>query len=345
MNMAHDENAAWALAERIVAGGEATPEEMRRLVATAAKDDLFAAAHRVTEAFKAEAFDFCAILNARCGRCSENCKWCAQSAHWKTACDTWGLKSVEACVAAAKEAEANGAVRFGLVTSGRGLAAADVEALCAAVRQIRAETSLACCGSFGLVGEADLARLKAAGLARVHCNLETAPSRFARLCTTHTVAEKAATLQAARRLGLEVCCGGILGMGETPDELVEFAFALKAIAPDSIPVNVLHPIPGTPLGARPFLSEEEILTGIAVLRLVNPRTPLRFAGGRRDMGDATAARAIHVGVSAGIAGPLLTTPGADFADDRQLALEAGYAVARAGAAGCPLGTDRRGGGC
>ena len=119
-------------------------------------------------------------------------------------------------------------------------------------------------------------------------------------------------------------------MGETPGELVEFAFALKEIAPDSIPVNVLHPIPGTPLGERPFLSEEEILTGIAVLRLVNPRTPLRFAGGRRDMSDATAARALYVGVSAGIAGPLLTTPGADFADDRQLALEAGYAVARAG---------------
>ena len=206
----------------------------------------------------------------------------------------------------------------------------DVEALCAAIRRIRAETSLACCGSFGLVGEADLAKLKAAGLARVHCNLETAPSRFARLCTTHTVAEKVATLKAAKRLGLEVCCGGILGMGETPGELVEFAFALKEIAPDSIPVNVLHPIPGTPLGERPFLSEEEILTGIAVLRLVNPRTPLRFAGGRRDMSDATAARALYVGVSAGIAGPLLTTPGADFADDRQLALEAGYAVARAG---------------
>ena len=103
--MTNEGNPAQALAERIVAGGEATPEEMRRLVETAAKDDLFAAAHQVTEAFKAEVFDFCAILNARCGTCSENCKWCAQSAHWKTACDTWGLKSVEACVAAAKEAE------------------------------------------------------------------------------------------------------------------------------------------------------------------------------------------------------------------------------------------------
>lgn len=325
--MEQDEKLASAVAERIVAGGEATPEEMRRLARTAAKDALYAAAHRVTEAFKEKAFDFCAILNARSGRCPENCKWCAQSAHWKAACDVWGLRSVEACVAAAKEAAANGAVRFGLVTSGRGLAAGDVAALCEAIRRIRRETSLSCCGSFGLVDAAALAQLKAAGLARVHCNLETAPSRFARLCTTHTVAEKRATLKAAKDLGLEVCCGGILGMGETPDELVEFAFALKEIAPDSIPVNFLHPIPGTPLGARPLLSEEGILTGVAVLRLVNPRTPLRFAGGRRDMSDATAARALYVGISAGIAGPLLTTPGADFADDRQLALEAGYEVA------------------
>ena len=128
--MANEGKPAQALAERIVAGGEATPEEVRRLLETAAKDDLFEAAHRVTEAFKAEVFDFCAILNARCGKCSENCKWCAQSAHWKTACDAWGLKSVEACVAAAKEAEANGVVRFGLVTSGRALSAADVEAIC-----------------------------------------------------------------------------------------------------------------------------------------------------------------------------------------------------------------------
>ena len=117
-------------------------------------------------------------------------------------------------------------------------------------------------------------------------------------------------------------------MGETLDEVVEFAFALKDVAPDSIPVNFLHPIPGTPLGDRPFPTEEEILTGIAILRLVNPKTPLRFAGGRRDMSDATASRAIYVGISAGIAGPLLTTPGADYADDRQLAKNAGYACPR-----------------
>ena len=188
------------------------------------------------------------------------------------------------------------------------------------------ETKLHACASLGLLSEKALAQLQSAGLQRFHCHLETAPTRFPQLCTTHTVEEKLATLRAAKKVGLEVCCGGILGMGETLEEVIEFAFALKEIAPDSIPVNFLHPIPGTPLGERPLPTEEDILTGVAILRLVNPKTPLRFAGGRRDMSDATAARAIYVGISAGIAGPLLTTPGADYADDRQLAKNAGYGV-------------------
>ena len=163
-------------------------------------------------------------------------------------------------------------------------------------------------------------------LQRVHCNLETAPSLFPSLCTTHTIADKLATLRAAKKLGFQICCGGIIGMGETDEQLAEFAFALKEIAPDSIPVNVLHPIEGTPLAEKGILDPERVVDSVALLRLVNPSTPLRFAGGRRDMSDETAAKCIYVGMSAGIAGPLLTTPGADFNDDRELALRAGYAV-------------------
>ena len=184
------------------------------------------------------------------------------------------------------------------------------------------------CASLGLLSEEDLQKLKAAGLQRVHCNLETAPSLFPSLCTTHTTADKLATLHAAKRLGFQICCGGIIGMGETDEQLVEFAFALQEIAPDSIPVNVLHPIEGTPLYERGVLDPERVVDSVAILRLVNPSTPLRFAGGRRDMSDETAAKCIYVGMSAGIAGPLLTTPGADFDDDRELALRAGYAVGR-----------------
>jgi len=306
-----------------------TREEALALLKPDQREELRARAHEVTERCVEKRFDFCSIINARSGRCTEDCKWCAQSAHWKTRCETYGWVGTAACVKAAKEAEANGADRIGIVTSGRRLSPEDVEHVCEALKAMRRETSIGLCGSLGLLTEADLVRLKDAGLQRLHCNLEAAPSLFPALCTTHTTADKLATLKAAKRLGLQICCGGILGMGETDEQLVEFAFALREIAPDSIPVNVLHPIEGTPLGERGILDPERVVDSVAVLRLVTPSTPLRFAGGRRDMSDETAAKCIYVGMSAGIAGPLLTTPGADFDDDRELAARAGYSVGRA----------------
>ncbi len=302
-------------------------EEALALLKPERRNELRERAHEITERCVEKRFDFCSIINARCGRCSENCKWCAQSAHWKTGCETYGWVGTEACVKAAKEAAANGADRIGIVTSGRCLSHEDVDNVCAALKAMRAAVpDIGLCASLGLLSEGDLRNLKAAGLQRVHCNIEAAPSLFPSLCTTHTFADKLATLHAAKKLGFQICCGGIIGMGETDAQLVEFAFALKEIAPDSIPVNVLHPIAGTPLGDQGILDPERVVDSVAILRLVNPSTPLRFAGGRRDMTDATAAKCIYVGMSAGIAGPLLTTPGADFNDDRELALRAGYTV-------------------
>lgn len=316
-----------AVAGRIAGGGEISPEEALRLLEAKEPEALRAAARAVTAHFKPHTFDFCAIINARCGRCSEDCKWCAQSARYETGCNVFGWVGAKACADAAKAAETNGVVRIGIVTSGRGQTPAQIEEICAALRAMHAAAGrIHLCASLGLVDEPSLAKLKAAGLQRLHCNLETAPSHFGSLCTTHTTAEKLATIRAARRLGFEICSGGIIGMGETDAQLVEFAFALKEIAPDSIPVNILDPIAGTPLGTRPPLDFGRILDSIAILRLVNPRTPLRFAGGRRLLTDEQAAEAIAVGIDAGIQGPLLTTPGKDYADDRQLALAAGYEV-------------------
>ncbi len=318
---------AFELADRIIGGGDpATAEELLDLLRNAPRDELHEAAHRVTAACAPRRFDFCGIINARSGRCPENCKWCAQSAHWKTGCECHGWVGTEACVKAAADAEANGVGRIGIVTSGRAQSPADIDALCDALRAMRRETRIHLCGSLGLLSPSDIARLKEAGLERVHCNIETAPSHFGDLCTTHTQAQKLETLRAARDAGLEICCGGIIGMGESDEQLVEFALALAEIAPASIPVNILHPIPGTPLGDSPFLDEGRILDAISILRLANPKTPLRFAGGRARLSDDTARRAIFCGISAGIAGPLLTTPGADYADDRALAVEAGYEV-------------------
>ena len=303
-------------------------DEALALLNPARREELRERAHETTERRVEKRFDFCAIINARSGRCPENCKWCAQSAHWNTGCDAYGWVGVEACVKAAREAAANGADRIGIVTSGRGLSSADVENVCAALREMRKATDIGLCASLGLLSESDLRKLKEAGLQRLHCNIETAPSLFPSLCSTHTIADKLETLRAAKRLGFQICCGGIIGMGETDEQLVEFAFALKEIEPDSIPVNVLHPIQGTPLAKHGILDPERVIDAVAILRLVNPSTPLRFAGGRRDMSDETAAKCIYVGMSAGIAGPLLTTPGGDYDDDRSLAVKAGYSVGK-----------------
>lgn len=303
-----------------------TREEALALLKPERRQELRERAHEVTERCVEKRFDFCSIINARSGRCSEDCKWCAQSCRWKTGCSVYGWVGTEACVKAAKEAEANGADRIGIVTSGKRLSAQDVDNVCEALKAMREAADIDLCASLGLLSEEDLRRLKEAGLQRLHCNIETAPSLFPELCTTHTIAEKLATIRAAKRLGFQICCGGILGMGETDEQLVEFAFTLKEIAPDSIPVNILHPIEGTPLGSRSILDPERVIDSVAILRLINPSTPLRFAGGRRDMSDETAAKCVYVGMSAGIAGALLTTPGANFSDDRELALRAGYMI-------------------
>lgn len=315
-----------SIANRIIDGGPISPAEALSLLRDAPREELREAAHRVTAACSSRQFDFCAIISARQGRCSENCKWCAQSAHYKTGCETHGWVGTEACVEAAKKAASDGVQRIGVVTAGRSQTDAQIDEICDALRGMASATNIELCASIGLVNEAQLRRLWAAGLRRLHCNLETAPSHFSALCSTHTPADKLATLRAAKRIGFHICCGGILGMGETDEQLVEFAFALRVVGPDSIPVNILHPIPGTPLGESKPLGIERILDSIAILRLVNPRPALRFAGGRRDLTDDEARRCIFVGINAGIAGPLLTTPGAVYADDRALALEAGYSI-------------------
>ena len=318
-----------ALKARVLGGGAVTREEALWLLSKAPRKEFRDAAHEITAACSSHDFDFCGIVSARQGRCSENCKWCAQSAHYRTGCETHGWIGAEACLEAAREAEKNGVRRFGIVTSGRGQTDAQVDELCEAFRAIAAGSHIERCASLGLVTEEQLRRLREAGLRRLHCNLETAPSRFPSLCSTHAPADKLATIRAAKKLGYDICCGGIIGMGETDEELVEFAFAIREVGPVSIPVNILHPIPGTPLGASAPLGIERILDAIAILRFVNPRPSLRFAGGRRDLSDDDARRCIYVGINAGIAGPLLTTPGAVYADDRALALEAGYTVAPA----------------
>lgn len=312
------------LKNKILGGGEITRAEADLLLAARDREELRSAAEEITRAMCPRQFDSCSIVNARSGGCSENCKWCAQSAHFSTGCTRYELVDEETCMAEARHNHAKGVGRFSLVASGRAVRGEALRRVCALLRRVKDEVGISTCASLGLIGREEMQALKEAGISRYHCNLETAPSHFPSLCTTHTIDDKLATIRAAREVGLEVCSGGIIGMGETPAQRVEFAFALREASPVSIPVNILCPIPGTPLADAEPLTDDEILDTLAIMRFVHPRTQLRFAGGRSKMSRDTQLRAMRIAVNGGIVGDLLTTVGSQIDADRQLTREAGY---------------------
>jgi len=237
---------------------------------------------RLREANFGRRVSFCVIINAKSGLCSEDCAFCAQSRRARTDIRPYPLLSREKLVEGAKAAAAAGASRFSLVTSGRGISSSrEKQEILAAVAAIRDAVGIKVCASLGIVDHAFLTDLKAAGVTRFHHNLETAASFFPEICTTHTYEERLATIAAAKKAGLEVCVGGIFGLGESVAQRREMAETIGAVEPAAIPLNFLHPLPGTGLAHRPRLTPLDALKIIAAFRLSFPATTLIICGGRQ----------------------------------------------------------------
>lgn len=303
--------------KRLTAGGSLSADEARYCLEKMPLDTLIELSHQVTSQVASVHVSLCSITNVKSGRCPQDCKWCAQSAHFKTNAEVYDVKDKEQCLKEAQACYDKGVEMFSLVASGKKPSEQDLDKLIEIIDYLKANVPIKLCASLGLLDEAMLTKLKEHGIERYHCNLETAPSYFGNLVTRHTIHDKINTLKAAEQSGLELCSGGIIGMGESDLERLELALALRSLNIKSIPINVLHPIEGTPLYGQAKLSDEQILRAICIFRLVNPDAHLRFAGGRALLSEEMVNKAIYCGINAAIVGDLLTTLGSDINSDRE----------------------------
>jgi len=254
---------------------------------------------------------FCSIVNAKSGACVEDCSFCAQSNSYKAApSPVYPLLSAQEILEKAKEAEGFGGTEFSVVASGRGMTKKkELDQMVDAIHLIREQTQMETCASLGLMNREDLQRLKDAGMVHYHHNIETARSYFPNIVTSHSWEEEVETVQLAKEMGFEVCCGGIMGMGENLDQRIEFTYQLKEIAPDSIPINFLNPRPGTPLADRHDLAPLDCLKIIAALRLAMPHTEIFVCGGREVNLKGFQEFIYDAGASGTMLGNYLTTRG------------------------------------
>jgi len=288
-------------------------------------NELLALANEIRQVLCKNSFDLCTIINGKSGNCSENCKYCAQSVHFKGCVDEYLLLSGEEILNSALSNDQKGVLRFSVVTSGRSLNNNEILDICDTYMSIREKCNISLCASHGLLTNEQFKLLKKAGVTRYHCNLETSRRFFPYICTTHTYDDKISAIKNAQQVGFGICSGGIMGLGEEIEDRVDMMMDLRELGIRSIPINILNPIKGTPFEHNLKLSDEEVLRTIAVCRFIIPDGAIRLAGGRGLLADK-GKRAFLSGANAAITGDMLTTSGISIKEDKEIISNCGYKV-------------------
>jgi biotin synthase len=315
-------------ADNVLAGGRLGLADALELadLSDADRNELFSAANRVREHFRGRSVDICSIVNAKSGACSEDCRYCAQSSHYSTESPVYPLIDVDRMDEAAREAKKNGARRFCIVTSGRGIDdGADLRNIARGIERVRA-AGLSPCATLGTLTRDQLRYLKDAGLHRYHHNIETSREFFPKICTTHSFDERTDLLRHARSIGLSACSGGILGMGETMEDRVSMAFSLSELDVESVPINFLMPVPGTPLAGVTPITPLEALHAIALFRMVLPDRDIRVCGGRGTALGDHHPRIFQAGADGFMIGNYLTRTGLDPESDLRMLDDLGLSI-------------------
>ncbi len=309
--------------EVVLSGRQLKRYEVDELYREVDTQELFDAADEIRKHFMGTHFHLCSIINARSGNCSEDCKFCAQSAQYPTSIETYDRVDTDKALEMAMDNDSYDVHRISLVTSGRTVSEKFLHELAEIYGVINDKTSLRFCASMGLLNRDKAKQLSEMGVSRYHCNLEASRNYFPNICTTHSWKDKVETLGHARDTGMTLCSGGIMGMGESMADRIDLAFELRDLHVKSIPMNVLTPIPDTPFAELEPLEIEEVLTTLALFRFINPDSVIRIAGGRQQLGDDQY-RCFAAGANGAIVGDYLTTIGSRIADDLKVLAEMGY---------------------
>lgn len=307
----------------VVSGGQLSFDQAFLLANQNDYVELYKKADMLRQHVHGNTFDLCSIINAKSGKCSEDCKFCAQSSHYPTEIEEYSLVDIEEAVSQGIDNQNNSVKRYSLVTAGKSVQLSQLKGLGKIYKRLGETTTLELCASMGMLDVKKAEYLYSVGVRRYHCNLETSRSYFANVCTTHTWQEKVDTIKIAQDTGMDVCSGGILGLGETVEQRIELALELRELNILSIPINILSPIPNTPFADVPPLTITDVIKSIALFRFINPKAIVRLAGGRNQFNDDQY-QCFLAGANGAIVGNYLTTKGNDLQEDLKAISNMGF---------------------